>query len=109
MNRRRQSPEPGAPLPLPFPPSNWSTRRKERSHTIRRFTGWWNAQLFLFEKRVDPEDILCSRLAIPWTIAGQHFLSHRRPHKTTILISNSQNKDWQMTMAINPQNRIVTT
>ncbi|CAL5427173.1 unnamed protein product [Camellia sinensis] len=100
----RQSPEPGAPLPLPFPPSDWSTRRKKRSHTIRRFTGWWNAQLFLFEKRVEPEDILRSRLAIPWTIARQHFLSHRQPHKTAIQISDSQNKDWQMTVAINPRN-----
>ncbi|CAL5353459.1 unnamed protein product [Camellia sinensis] len=77
---------------------------KKRSHTIRRFTGWWNAQLFLFEKRVEPEDILRSRLAIPWTIARQHFLSHRQPHKTAIQISDSQNKDWQMTVAINPRN-----
>ncbi|KAI7983358.1 hypothetical protein LOK49_LG15G00868 [Camellia lanceoleosa] len=92
----RQSTEPGAPLPLPFPPSNWSTRRRKRQSSRQD-----KNEADQSSSTVPQEN----KLYIVKKEAEEHFraLNTSKISEVDIEISDAENETYHMKLEVYPK------
>ncbi|KAL6967988.1 hypothetical protein U1Q18_033792 [Sarracenia purpurea var. burkii] len=81
----------------------WPTSPRSPRHSILTKIGWIQEH-FLFEQRLDADDIANNRIKIPWKTAEKHFPPHTPNYfSESAIITDVQRNNWPVSVLNDPR------